>query len=65
MFDAIAEYLGMEYELYQSPDNQFGRRDKDDNWSGMMGELTNRHCRPVERDIIQLVWLWFESVPFK
>ena len=47
MFEAIAEYLGMEYELYQSPDNQFGRRDKDDNWSGMMGELTNR---PVEWD---------------
>lgn len=38
----ISQILGFEYEIYLSPNNSFGYRDKNGQWNGMVRELLDK-----------------------
>lgn len=39
LFDRIAKNLKFEYEFYESPDGNYGSKDSQGNWNGMIREL--------------------------
>ena len=42
LFKELAKMLHFTYEIYVSPDGQYGGIIENDTWNGMMGELVNR-----------------------
>ena len=42
LFKELAKVLNVTYEIYLSPDGQYGGKTENDTWNGMMGELVNR-----------------------
>ena len=42
LFKELAKVLNVTYEMYLSPDGQYGGKTENDTWNGMMGELVNR-----------------------
>ena len=39
LIEDIAQDLGFQYELYLVPDEQFGARDENGSWNGLVREL--------------------------
>ena len=39
LLDAIATMLDFRYEIFLVPDGQFGDKDKDGKWNGLVGQL--------------------------
>lgn len=46
LFKELAKILRFSYEIYVSPDGQYGGITENDTWNGMMGELVNRVSTP-------------------
>ncbi|XP_067046394.1 glutamate receptor 2-like isoform X1 [Acropora muricata] len=44
LFKELAKVLNVTYEIYLSPDGQYGGKTENDTWNGMMGELVNRRA---------------------
>lgn len=45
VLNALSEHLGFKYQIYQSPDNQYGKLHNNGKWDGMIGELVNKVSR--------------------
>ena len=42
LFKQLAKMLHFTYEIYHSPDGQYGSVTENGTWSGLMGELVNK-----------------------
>ena len=54
LFEQLAKMLHFTYEIYHSPDGQYGGITENGTWNGMMGELVNKVSTLRG---ISLVWL--------
>ena len=41
LFEQLAKMLHFTYEIYPSPDGQYGGKTENGTWNGMIGELVN------------------------
>ena len=46
MLEEIAEKLDFKYELYLTPDNNYGGKNLDGGWNGLVGEVYYGVCMP-------------------
>ncbi|XP_072120549.1 glutamate receptor ionotropic, delta-2-like [Mobula birostris] len=44
VLNALSEHLGFKYQIYQAPDNQYGKLLSNGKWDGMIGELINKRA---------------------
>ena len=44
LLDALADQMGFDYDIYDSPDGQFGSLADDGSWSGVIKELIEKVC---------------------
>ena len=61
----LAKMLHFTYEIYPSPDGQYGSITENGTWDGMMGELVNKVSTLRDISLVQLVKVtyWVLSVP--
>ena len=61
----LAKMLHFTYEIYPSPDGQYGSITENGTWDGMIGELVNKVSTLRDISLVQLVKVtyWVLSVP--
>ena len=55
LFKELAKELNFTYEIYLSPDGQYGGKTENDTWNGIMGELVNRVSTLRDISLVRLV----------
>ena len=65
LFEQLAKMLHFTYEIYPSPDGQYGGVTENGTWNGMMGELVNKVSTLRDISLVRLVkdTHWVLSVP--
>ena len=65
LFKELAKVLNVTYEIYLSPDGQYGGKTENGTWDGMMGELVNKVSSLRDTSLVRLVkdTHWVLSVP--
>ena len=55
LFEHLAKMLHFTYEIYLSPDGQYGGITENGTWNGMMGELVNKVSTLRDISLVRLV----------
>ena len=65
LFEQLAKMLHFTYEIYPSPDGQYGGKTENGTWNGMIGELVNEVSTFRDISLVRLVkdTHWVLSVP--
>ena len=55
LFKQLAKMLHFTYEIYHSPDGQYGGITENGTWNGIMGELVNKVSTLPDISLVRLV----------
>ena len=61
---ALAGMLGFNYQIYVVPDGQFGDRNADGSWNGLVEEILNGVIKSWWKNCVVVWWLMVFHVAF-